>query len=126
MDRKNLFLGLACIAGAMALFFSAKPVAQAPVAATPPVAAPVVAGTTAPAAAPALKANNDIPLAAAQKTILENKHIRATFTSRGGAIEKVELLQQPADLSRKSTVVFNVGNADALGTVYQRLIGNRE
>jgi YidC/Oxa1 family membrane protein insertase len=113
MDRKNLFLGLACIAGAMALFFSAKPVAQAPVAATPSVAAPVVAGTTAPAAAPALKANNDIPLAAAQKTILENKHIRATFTSRGGAIEKVELLQQPADLSRKSTVVFNVGNADA-------------
>lgn len=113
MDRKNLFLGLACIAGAMALFFSSKPAAHAPVATTTTANAPVAPAATALTTAPTVKASNDIPLAAAQKTVLENKHLRATFTSRGGAIEKVELLQQPADLTRKSTIVFNVGNADA-------------
>lgn len=113
MDRKNLFLGLACIAGAMALFFSSKPVAPAPAPSTVPTVASVASATVAPAVVASTVAHKEIASTAAEKTVLENKYIRATFTSRGGAIEQIELLQQPADLTRKSTVIFNVANADA-------------
>ena len=43
--------------------------------------------------------------------------MKVTFTSRGGAIEKAELLKQPADLSKKENILFNVGNEDSAMTL---------
>jgi YidC/Oxa1 family membrane protein insertase len=49
----------------------------------------------------------------AEKVVLENGVVRVTFSTRGGAIEQVELLRQSANLERKANIIFNAGNADA-------------
>ncbi|NBX34843.1 membrane protein insertase YidC, partial [bacterium] len=55
--------------------------------------------------------------AKAAREVLANEHIRVTFTTRGGAIEQVELLKEFADTDRKDKVVFNRGNPDAALTL---------
>ncbi|MFM7241827.1 MAG: YidC/Oxa1 family insertase periplasmic-domain containing protein [Opitutia bacterium] len=121
MDRKNVFLGLACFGGALALYIFGTP-RQAP---APAPAAPVF---VAPANPPALTGSGALPgpapaaagtldRAKAVREVLANEHIRVTFTTRGGAIEQVELLKEFADTERKEKVVFNRGNPDAALTL---------
>ncbi len=117
MDRKNLFLGLGCISLALFLFIYTAPKPAAP-AAPALVEGKISAVKPAPALAPAATtvggaAAAAIPAAAAQRVTLENGLIKVTFTSRGGAIEKVELLKQSADTERKANVVFNDRNDEA-------------
>ena len=117
MDRKNLFLGVGCIAAAMFIFAVSKPTAPAPDAtpakpvasavATPAVSAPTLSNVSASAQS----------IADAKKTVIDNGYLKVTFTSRGGAIEKAELLKQPADLSKKENILFNVGNEDSAMTL---------
>ena len=114
MDRKNFFLGIACIAAAMFIFAVSQPSAP------PAGSAPVVAVTSAQNVAPAVVAARSSPLSFrelatsdAEKVVLENGVIRVTFSTRGGAIEQAELLRQPASLERKANIMFNTGNADA-------------
>ena len=120
MDRKNVFLGLACFGGALALYIFGTP-RQAP---APAPAAPVF---VAPANPPALTgsgalsgpapAAGTLDRAKAVREVLANEHLRVTFTTRGGAIEQVELLKEFADTDRKEKVVFNRGNPDAALTL---------
>ncbi|MEY4086690.1 MAG: hypothetical protein RLZZ405_878, partial [Verrucomicrobiota bacterium] len=123
MDRKNVFLGLACFGGALALYIFGSP-RQAPA----PVAAPPVFTAVAPANPPALTGSGALPgpapaaagtldRAKAVREVLANDHLRVTFTNRGGAIEQVELLKEFADTDRKEKVVFNRGNPDAALTL---------
>jgi YidC/Oxa1 family membrane protein insertase len=117
MDRKNLFLGVGCIAAAMFIFAVSKPNAPAPdatqakpaatLAATSVVSAPTLSNVSASAQS----------IADAKKTVIDNGYLKVTFTSRGGAIEKAELLKQPADLSKKENILFNVGNEDSAMTL---------
>jgi YidC/Oxa1 family membrane protein insertase len=58
-----------------------------------------------------------ISVADAQKTVIDNGYLKVTFTSRGGAIEKAELLKQSADLSKKENIIFNAGNEDSAMTL---------
>jgi YidC/Oxa1 family membrane protein insertase len=114
MDRKNLFLGVGCIAAAMFIFAVSKPNTPAPASTpakqvVPPVAAAVSASPNVSASA--------ISAADAQKTVIDNGYLKVTFTSRGGAIEKAELLKQPADLSKKENILFNAGNEDSAMTL---------
>ncbi len=115
MDRKNLFLGVGCIAAAMFIFAVSKPNTPAP-ASTP---AKQVASTAAVVSAPALSSisSSAQSIADAQKTVIDNGYLKVTFTSRGGAIEKAELLKQPADLSKKENILFNAGNEDSAMTL---------
>lgn len=122
MDRKNLFLGLGCISLALLLFIL-----------NPPQPAPVVPGApseqvgssdvkptalTTPAVTPPGSAvAATIAPSAAQRVTLENGFLKVTFTSRGGAIEKVELLKQFANIERKDHLVFNDANADSALTL---------
>lgn len=113
MDRKNFFLGIACIAAAMFIFAVTKPTAEP---ATAPAAKVASSPVVLPTLAPAKSSTSSIPAldsSDAEKVVLENGVIRVTFSTRGGAIEQVELLRQPANLERKSNVIFNAGNADA-------------
>ena len=117
MDRKNLFLGVGCIAAAMFIFAVSKPNAPAPDAtsakpvasavATPAISVPTLSNVSASAQS----------IADAKKTVIDNGYLKVTFTSRGGAIEKAELLKQPADLSKKENILFNVGNEDSAMTL---------
>ena len=118
MDRKNLFLGLGCVSLALFLYVlnAPKPVPVAPgdrkvleAAATPGKVAPSVAAPVAPAPGAVVAINP----ADAKRVTLENGFVKVTFTSRGGAIEKVELLKQFADTERKAKVVFNDNNQDS-------------
>lgn len=122
MDRKNVFLGLACFGGALALYIFGTP-RQVPAPATAPVAA-AVAPVTPPALTGAGALPGPVPATAgtldrakAVREVLANEHIRVTFTTRGGAIEQVELLKEFADTERKEKVVFNRGNPDAALTL---------
>ena len=113
MDRKNLFLGVGCIAAAMFIFAVSKPNTPAP-ASIP--AKPVATAATTPAATVAASSNisaSAISITDAQKTIIDNGYLKITFTSRGGAIEKAELLKLPADLSKKENILFNASNEDS-------------
>lgn len=121
MDRKNLFLGSACIIGAFVFFFMAKPAHQ-------PAAAPAPAAVTAPAApapapvqpaalAPSALAGKPVPAAAAQRFVRENGRLRVTFTSRGGAIEKIELTRETAEVGKTDKVVFNADNEEGALTL---------
>ena len=128
MDRKNLFLGVGCIAAAMFIFAVSKPNTTAP--ATTPVAQVTPAVTTPAVTAPAASfiSSSAQSIADAQKTVIDNGYLKVTFTSRGGAIEKAELLKQPADLSKKENILFNASNEDsamALGVMNRATSPNR-
>ena len=118
MDRKNFFLGMACIVGAFALFFLTKP------ATPPPGATPAPSAVVAPAA-PALVAKpattlpastqsgRSVPRESAQPFILQNDHLKVTLTNRGGAIREIRLKKEFADVTKQSVIVFNAGNDES-------------
>jgi YidC/Oxa1 family membrane protein insertase len=119
MDRKNLFLGLGCVSLALFLYILNAPKPTPVVPGAPKV---VESGTAAPGkalaavpAAPSVGTAGGMAInpADAKRVTLENGFVKVTFTSRGGAIEKVELLKQFADTERKGKVVFNDNNAEA-------------
>lgn len=122
MDRKNLFLGFGCISLALVLFIFNAP-RPAPVASgAPKVQVTSSEGKSAPATAAAVAAPGSgvaatIAPSSAQRVTLENGFIKVTFTSRGGAIEKVELLKQFANIERKDHLVFNDTNTDSALTL---------
>ncbi|MFM9148764.1 MAG: formylglycine-generating enzyme family protein, partial [Verrucomicrobiota bacterium] len=102
MDRKNFILGTACIVGAFVLFFFTSKPATAP-ASGAKSAAPVAAASAAPAISPASPpppssalAPKAVADAEVRRFVRENGVLRVTFTSRGGAIEKIELLREKA------------------------------
>ena len=118
MDRKNFFLGMACIVGAFALFFLTKP------ATPPPGATPAPAAAVAPAA-PALVAKpattlpvsaqsaRPVPLESAKSFVIENEKLKVTLTDRGGAIREIRLKKEFADVTKQGVVVFNAGNDES-------------
>jgi YidC/Oxa1 family membrane protein insertase len=112
MDRKNLFLGVGCIAAAMFIFAVSKPNTPAP-ASTPTKQVATTVVTPAAVSAPSNVSASAISVADAQKTVIDNGYLKVTLTSRGGAIEKAELLKQPADLSKKENILFNASNRDS-------------
>jgi YidC/Oxa1 family membrane protein insertase len=121
MDRKNFFLGMACIVGAFALFFLTKP-ATPPPGATPAPAALVQAASVAPTAlspvantslAPSAQAAKPVARADAKSFVIENERIKVTLSSRGGAISKVELKKEFADVTKTRVVTFNAGNDES-------------
>lgn len=122
MDRKNLFLALACFGGAFAFYIFGTPRAAGPAATSAP--ATVAAKAPAPSAAAGKPGATGVapPTAALARekaafVTLENEFIRVTFTTRGGAIERVEMLKEFADTERKAKVIFNQGNPDAALTL---------
>jgi YidC/Oxa1 family membrane protein insertase len=118
MDRKNFFLGMACIVGAFALFFLTKP------ATPPPGATPAPSAVVAPAA-PALVAKpsstlpasaqsgRSVPRESAKSFVLENDHLKVTLTDRGGAIREIRLKKEFADVKKQGVVAFNAGNDES-------------
>jgi YidC/Oxa1 family membrane protein insertase len=121
MDRKNFFLGMACIVGAFALFFLTKP-ATPPPGATPAPAAQVQSAPVAPTAlnpvanaslAPSAQAAKPVARADAKSFVIENERIKVTLSSRGGAISKVELKKESADVTKTQVVTFNSGNDES-------------
>jgi YidC/Oxa1 family membrane protein insertase len=118
MDRKNFFLGMACIVGAFALFFLTKPATPppgatpAPSAAVAPVAPALVAkpATTLPASAQSAR---PVPRESAKSFVLENEHLKVTLTDRGGAIREIRLKKEFADVTKQGVVVFNAGNDES-------------
>ena len=118
MDRKNFFLGMACIVGAFALFFLTKPATPppgatpAPSAAVAPVAPALVAkpATTLPASAQSAR---PVPRESAQPFILQNDHLKVTLTNRGGAIREIRLKKEFADVTNQGVIVFNAGNDES-------------
>ena len=120
MDRKNFFLGMACIVGAFALFFLTKPAAKP--AGAPAPAAQVAPASATPAAlnakantslAPSAQSAKPVARAEAKSFVIENELIKVTLSSRGGAISKIELKKEFADVSKKSIVTFNAGNDES-------------
>jgi YidC/Oxa1 family membrane protein insertase len=119
MDRKNLFLGLGCVSLALFLYILNAPkptpvVPGAPKLVESGAAAPGKALAAVPVA-PSVGAAGGVAInpADAKRVTLENGFVKVTFTSRGGAIETVELLKQFADTERKGKVIFNDKNAEA-------------
>ena len=118
MDRKNFFLGMACIVGAFALFFLTKPATPppgatpAPSAAVAPVAPALVPkpATTLPASAQSAR---PVPRESAQPFILQNDYLEVTLTNRGGAIREIRLKKEFADVTKQSVIVFNAGNDES-------------
>ena len=119
MDRKNLFLGLGCVSLALFLYILNAP---KPTPVVPGASKAVESGAAAPGkalaavpVAPSVGVAGGIAInpADAKRVTLENGFVKVTFTSRGGAIETVELLKQFADTERKGKVVFNDKNAEA-------------
>jgi YidC/Oxa1 family membrane protein insertase len=118
MDRKNFFLGMACIVGAFALFFLTKPAtpppgaAPAPSAAVAPVAPALVAkaSSTLPASA---QSGRSVPRESAQPFILQNDYLEVTLTNRGGAIREIRLKKEFADVTKQSVIIFNAGNDES-------------
>ncbi len=118
MDRKNFFLGMACIVGAFALFFLTKP-ATPPAGATPAPAAVVAPAAPALVAKPAstlpasAQSARPVPLESAKSFVLENEHLKVTLTDRGGAIREIRLKKEFADVTQQGVVVFNAGNDES-------------
>ncbi len=118
MDRKNFFLGMACIVGAFALFFLTKPATPppgatpAPSAAVAPVAPALVPkpATTLPASAQSAR---PVPRESAQPFILQNDYLEVTLTNRGGAIREIRLKKEFADVTKQNVIVFNAGNDES-------------
>ncbi|MEI6597707.1 MAG: YidC/Oxa1 family insertase periplasmic-domain containing protein, partial [bacterium] len=113
MDRKNFFLGIACIAAAMFIFAVSRPTAQPAGASATVVASAQVVVPTIATVKSSSSSIRELAASDAEKAVLENGVVRVTFSTRGGAIEQVELLHQPANLERKSNIIFNAGNGDA-------------
>lgn len=116
MDRKNFFLGMACIVGAFALFFLTKP--PAPVGTTPPTATQSLVKTAPPSmqalpVAATLVDSQALDKSKAEYPVIENDFIKVTFTTRGGAVHKVELKKEFSEVGKNEPVGFNVGNTDA-------------
>lgn len=88
MDRKNLFLGVGCIAAAMFIFAVSKPNEPAPSATSAKSVAPTAAAAAVSAPALSSISSSAQSIADAQKTVISNGYLKVTFTSRGGAIEK--------------------------------------
>jgi YidC/Oxa1 family membrane protein insertase len=120
MDRKNFFLGMACIVAAFALFFLSKPEPR-PAGASAPAsqasAAPVAPTALSPVAntslAPSAQAAKPVARADAKSFVIENERIKVTLSSRGGAISKVELKKEFADVTKTQVVTFNSGNEES-------------
>jgi YidC/Oxa1 family membrane protein insertase len=120
MDRKNFFLGMACIVAAFALFFLSKPEPR-PAGASAPAsqvqAAPVAPTALSPVAntslAPSAQAAKPVARADAKSFVIENERIKVTLSSRGGAISKVELKKESADVTKTQVVTFNSGNDES-------------
>jgi len=120
MDRKNFFLGMACIVAAFALFFLSKPEPR-PAGASGPAAqvqaTPVAPTALIPAAnaslAPSAQAAKPIARADAKSFIIENDHLKVTLSSRGGAISQIELKKEFTDVTKAKIVTFNSGNDEA-------------
>ena len=118
MDRKNFFLGMACIVGAFALFFLTKPATPppgatpAPSAAVAPVAPALVPkpATTLPAST---QSGRSVPRESAQPFILQNDYLEVTLTNRGGAIREIRLKKEFADVTNQGVIVFNAGNDES-------------
>ena len=118
MDRKNFFLGMACIVGAFALFFLTKPATPppgatpAPSAAVAPVAPALVPkpATTLPAST---QSGRSVPRESAQPFILQNDYLKVTLTNRGGAIREIRLKKEFADVTKQNVIVFNAGNDES-------------
>ena len=118
MDRKNFFLGMACIVGAFALFFLTKPATPppgatpAPSAAVAPVAPALVPkpATTLPASAQSAR---PVPRESAQPFTLQNDYLEVTLTNRGGAIREIRLKKEFADVTKQNVIVFNAGNDES-------------
>lgn len=117
MDRKNFFLGMACIVGAFALFFLTKPEPKAPAAPTPVAqiapAAPALNPAAPASLAPSAQAAKPVARADAKSFVLENEHFKVTLSSRGGAIREIRLKKEFADVSKKDVVTFNAGNDES-------------
>ena len=119
MDRKNFFLGMACIVGAFALFFLTKPAPQAAAAApaaqaqVAPVAPPALHPIAKTSLAPTAQAAQPVARADAKSFVIENAHIKVTLSSRGGAITKIELKKEFADITKAGIVTFNAGNDES-------------
>jgi YidC/Oxa1 family membrane protein insertase len=68
-------------------------------------------------AEPSLKASSgpvvEVAANKAVKYVRTSKTLKVTFTSRGGAVEQVELLREFADTEKKSNVIFNADGAEA-------------
>lgn len=120
MDRKNFFLGMACIVAAFALFFLSKPEPR-PVGASAPASqvqvAPIAPTALSPVAntslAPSAQAAKPVARADAKSFVIENERIKVTLSSRGGAISKVELKKESADVTKTQVVTFNSGNDES-------------
>jgi len=120
MDRKNFFLGMACIVGAFAVFFL-NPSTPQPASASGPAAqvqsAPVAPTALSPVAntslAPSAQAAKPVARADAKSFVIENERIKVTLSSRGGAISKVELKKESADVTKTQVVTFNSGNDES-------------
>jgi len=123
MDRKNLFLALACFGGAFAFYIfgtshQPAPAPAAPTAISTPALAPKAAvSASQPGVAGVAPAVVALAPEKATFVTLENEFIRITFTTRGGAIQRVEMLKEFADTELKEKVVFNRGNPDAALTL---------
>jgi YidC/Oxa1 family membrane protein insertase len=68
-------------------------------------------------AEPSLKASSgpvvEVAANKATKYVRASKTLKVTFTSRGGAVEQVELLREFADTEKKSNVIFNADGTEA-------------
>ncbi len=120
MDRKNFFLGMACIVGAFAVFFLNKPAPQPAGVQAPSAqvqAAPVAPTALSPVAStslvPSAQAAKPVARADAKSFVIENERIKVTLTSRGGAISKIELKKEFTDVTKSRVVTFNSGNDES-------------
>jgi len=120
MDRKNLILGVGCIVGAFALFFFARPAPTAPAEPAPiqtlgstPSPAPSKPVVTAESSLKAAPGNAvEVPADKAVKYVRSTKTMKVSFTSRGGAIDQIELLREFADTDKNHNVIFNAQGAE--------------
>lgn len=111
---------MACIVAAFALFFLSKPEPR-PAGASAPAsqvqAAPVAPTALSPVAntslAPSAQAAKPVARADAKSFVIENERIKVTLSSRGGAISKVELKKESADVTKTQVVTFNSGNDES-------------
>jgi YidC/Oxa1 family membrane protein insertase len=129
MDKKNTTIGILLLLAAFGLWiWQAKQTreAEAQQASRPQVqqveqaSAPAPAATTAPAAAtPSASAAAETPEAPEEKFVLENDFIRVHFTSLGGAVEKVEILDYKAEQGGKAPYAFNEGTPTPIYAIDQ-------
>lgn len=63
--------------------------------------------------APSAQAAKPVARADAKSFIIENERIKVTLSSRGGAISKVELKKEFADVTKTQVVTFNSGNDES-------------